>query len=101
MNNTFIKSVVAALLLTAATGSVQASADARGGFQMNMIYNPSPAVLERERKGFVFIYDGFSDQEIESVMDDQFERIDAMMFTRIRHVSADGVIEVEDDGCDD
>ncbi len=101
MNSIFIKTIAAALLLTVVAGSAHATVDARGGFQMNMIYNPSPAVLERERKGFVFIYDGFTNQEVESIMDEQFERIEAMMFTRIRHVSANGVVEVEDDGCDD
>ena len=33
-------------------------------------------------------------------MDEQFDRIENMMFVRTRYIQPDGEIEVEEDGCD-
>lgn len=78
-------------------------------WQLDMIYQPSEAVLEREQRGFVHIYDGFSDTRVERILDDRFERMQHMMFTGVRLTDADGEILLDpvtgeeltaDDGCD-
>ena len=78
-------------------------------WQMNMIYQPSGPVLERESKGFVFIYDGFSETQVDQILDDRFGRIDNMMFTRVKLTDNSGSILLDpetgdeltaDDGCD-
>ena len=78
-------------------------------WQMKQIYQPSQHLLDRESHGFVNIYDGFSDTQVDQVMDQKFERIDNMMFTRVKKTDIQGAILkdpvsgldiVEDDGCD-
>jgi hypothetical protein len=78
-------------------------------WQMNMIYHPTESVLERESKGFVFIYDGFDENQVAKILDTKFDRIDHMMFTRIKLTDTSGEILVDpetgeeliaDDGCD-
>ena len=55
-------------------------------------------LLLAEAKGRVMIYDGMPIDVVDRAMDEQFDRIDHMMFTRIRHPAPEGE-EVEDDGC--
>ena len=78
-------------------------------WQMNMIYHPTESVLERESKGFVFIYDGFNETQVDHILDDSFDRIDHMMFTRVKLSDSSGEIMLDpetgdelmaDDGCD-
>ena len=70
-------------------------------WQLRMAYQPSDAMLERESKGFVFIYDGLSDHQVERILDARFERIDHMMFTRVRLTDAStGEVNIAEDGCD-
>jgi hypothetical protein len=78
-------------------------------WQMNLIYQPSQSTLDREGRGFVHIYDGFTDTQVNQIMDDKFERIDSMMFTSVKITDTEGAVLkdpmtgyelVEDDGCD-
>ena len=78
-------------------------------WQMNMIYHPTEAVLERESKGFVFIYDRFDETQVDQILDARFDRIDHMMFTRVKLTDSSGEILLDpetgdellaDDGCD-
>ncbi len=78
-------------------------------WQMNRIYQPSQSTLAREARGFVFIYDGFTDTQVSQIMDDKFDRIDNMMFTRVKITDTTdavmkdpdtGYVLIEDDGCD-
>ena len=78
-------------------------------WQMNMIYHPSESVLERESNGFVFIYDGFNENKVDQILDDKFNRIDHMMFTRVKLTDTSGKILIDpetgeeltaEDGCD-
>jgi len=78
-------------------------------WQMNMIYHPTEAVLESESKGFVFIYDGFDANQVAKIFDAKFDRIDHMMFTRVKLTDSSGAILMDpetgdeliaDDGCD-
>ena len=78
-------------------------------WQLDLIYFPSDSMLEREAEGFVFIYDGLSDAVIEKILDDKYDRIEYMMFTRVKQTDTNGdtLIDPEtgdellvDDGCD-
>ena len=68
------------------------------------LHAPTQAQLEREKKGRVFIYDGLEYNAVEAAMDQHFDRIQNMMFTRIHHLpsgaGAAAEAEVENDGCD-
>jgi len=78
-------------------------------WQMKKIYQPGKRFLERENRGFVNIYDGFSENQVDQIMDEKFERIDHMMFTRVKKTDIHGDILIDpisgheivtDDGCD-
>ncbi len=78
-------------------------------WQMNMIYQPNQSTLAKEARGFVYIYDGFTDTQVNQILNDKFERIDSMMFTSVRITDSVGEVLkdpltgyelVEDDGCD-
>ena len=77
-------------------------------WQLQRLFAPSDQQLNAEDKGFIFIYDGIKSSDIEKVMQEEFERLDNMMFTGIIITDEEGhpVIDPktglamkEDDGC--
>ena len=75
---------------------------AEGSWQERRLMQPSAKQLERESKGGVFIYDGLEHNTVQRAMDEHFDRIEYMMFTRIHHLppTGSGPAEIEDDGCE-
>ena len=72
-----------------------------GDWERRQLFQPSPALLERERSGQVTIYDGLLVSDVERAMDEQFDRVGAMMFVRTRHPAPEGEGEYEEDeDCD-
>ena len=66
------------------------------------------AELAAEAEGRIYIYDGLTDRDIQRAMNEEFERVENMMFIRTRKTTAEGElkrnedtgeVEVEDDGC--
>jgi hypothetical protein len=53
-------------------------------WQLKTLHQPGKFQQAREARGFVNIYDGLSDVEVDKAMDTHFERIENMMFTRIQ-----------------
>lgn len=93
--------IVALALLGAALGQSEAASSGSGpdSWQLTQLHTPSSSLRQAEQRGRVTIYDGLSIAEVDRAMDEQFERIDSMMFIRTRHPTTDGQVEVEDDGC--
>ncbi len=69
-------------------------------FQSQQLFKPSVSQLLAEEKGKVMIYDRVDENTIDSVMTNQFDRIDNMMFVRIQFINESGETEVFEDGCD-
>ena len=78
-------------------------------WQMKRLFKPTDADLKSETRGRVMIYDGLTDKMVERALDEQFHRVDAMMFTRTVVTDSDGAprrdadsgaVVYEDDGCD-
>jgi hypothetical protein len=78
--------------------------------ELRRLFDPQPAQLRTEERGQVHIYDGLSDRDVKRAMDQQFDRVDHMMFV---HTVVTGENEqgqaaknstgngfFEDDGCD-
>ncbi len=77
-------------------------------WQEKQLFDPGVTQLERERKGLVTIYSGFTDSQVAQVMDQQFSRVGNMMFVNTVVTTPDGIpktdaasgaVETEDDGC--
>ncbi|NNE63309.1 MAG: hypothetical protein HKN34_04430 [Gammaproteobacteria bacterium] len=84
-----------ALAVILSSGSVYAEDD----YQQNVLFNPSPAILLAEARGRIMIYDGLKSEAVELALNEQFDRIENMMFVRTQYEQEDGEYEVEDD-CD-
>ena len=90
----FIGTLAAGLMMHALTAS------AADSFQEKVLFEPHQSLRMAVARGRIMIYDGLESKVIYKAMDEQFDRIDNMMFTRIHHTGEEGDEEyVEDDGC--
>jgi hypothetical protein len=86
--------------------ALEASADE---WQERMLFNPTASQLEMERtRDRITIYEGMKDTQVARAMDEQFERIEHMMFVRTIVTDENGAVKTdpdsgevneEDDGC--
>jgi hypothetical protein len=85
------------------------AASALDDWQVERLLSPTAAQQARDAGLNVFIYDGLTDSTVERVMDEQFARIQSMMFTRVVVTDTQGEpvkdpetgeVVVEEDGCD-
>ena len=84
---------------------------AANAWQEKVLFNPTPAQIKLEKKRHrVVIYQGLTDVQVATAMDQQFDRIEHMMFTgTVETDSRDDVVidpvtdqpKVDDDGEDD
>jgi hypothetical protein len=89
-----------AALLIAASPSLHAADDGFNAYQQKVLLEPGKSVLRAEARGRVTIYDGLDESRVDQAMDEQFDRIENMMFVRTRRSAADGTVDYDDDGCD-
>lgn len=94
-----ISGIFLGLLVGTVLGQVSMVAGADEGFQHNALFNPSKEQIMAEARGRIMIYDGLDNEVVERALDEQFERIEHMMFVHIQHAQPDGDVTVEDDGC--
>lgn len=89
---------IAACLLWSSVG--WAATAESGDWQLAMLHEPSPAQLNMEKRGRVFIYDRLHEADVEVAMNNQFERIERMMFVRTQRTTQNGEVETAADDCD-
>jgi hypothetical protein len=87
------------LLLGVMLVSVSATAEAEEAVQMNALFSPSKALRQAEARGRIMIYDGLDATDVDRALDQQFDRIQSMMFIRTRHTEPDGTVSIEEDDC--
>jgi hypothetical protein len=72
------------------------------------LFEPTEAELRAESQGTIYIYNGLRDIDVQRALDDEFDRVEHMMFIRTRKTEPDGAAkrdndtgeyEYEDDGC--
>ena len=111
--NRMSKQIIGRVLLPATLAGFTAVAGADGDrmreWQLSLLFEPSEQQLRVERKGRVMIYDGLYSADVSRVLDEQFHRLDHMMFTNTiktdstgkpRRDPVTGAMLVEEDGCD-
>ena len=71
-------------------GSVSAAAQSKDlrDIELRRLFEPTSAELRQERSGRVYIYDGLKEADVERAMREQFQRVDSMMFIRVKPASA-------------
>jgi hypothetical protein len=96
--------LVAGLLLV----NVSPRAEDLRDIELRRLLQPTEAELRQEAEGRIYIYDGLRDIDVEGAMDEQYQRIENMMFIRQKKTDQQGEplkdpttgeVEVEDDGC--
>lgn len=69
-------------------------------WQQRRLFAPTPNELQQETAGRIFIYDGLMEADLDRALDDQFQRLESMMFIRIKRPLPEGdVVAYEDDDC--
>jgi hypothetical protein len=98
---TLIHRLLTGLLLSIALAPPAMATDPNDRFQYNALFNPTTGQLKAEARGRVMIYDGLDNRVVERALDEQFDRIEHMMFIHTRQTSSDDDDDdtVEDDGC--
>jgi hypothetical protein len=96
------------VLLFGALNAVVSPASAANAWQEKQLYQPSEQQLAREESGAVTILSGFTDREVVAALDQQFDRVEHMMFINTVVTDHSGEAKqdedtgkpvVEDDGC--
>ena len=89
------------VLCTSAMASMAVAAEPNDGledtFQVDALFAPSAAQLRAEANGRVMIYDGLQEDVVERALDEEFDRVEHMMFINIRREQRDGVMTSDDD----
>lgn len=76
--------------------------------QMRRLLEPTQAELAQERKGRIYIYESLTNQDISQAMEEEFDRVESMMFIRVPKTDDSGEVMkdadtgemlIEDDGC--
>jgi hypothetical protein len=93
------KQHVSIVILVSVLSITPIGAGAEDSYQKRVLFSPGPEILRAEAAGRVMIYDGLRNRTVEKALDDQFGRIENMMFIRTVYTLENGEDEVDDD-CD-
>ena len=95
------------LCVLTAWSNATAAADV-SEIELRRLFEPTETELAAEARGRIYIYDGVRDVDVQRALEEEFERVDNMMFIRTRktddagEVKRDkdtGAVQYEDDGC--
>jgi hypothetical protein len=77
-------------------------------FEQRRLFSPTEAELASEAEGRIYIYDGLTDIDVQRALNDEFDRVENMMFIRtkktdeageVKRDADTGEVEYDDDGC--
>lgn len=104
MSKPVLISISAALCLLTAPAFANGLRD----IQLRRLLKPTQAELAQEEKGRIYIYESLTNQDISRTMEEEFDRVESMMFIRVPKTDASGQVKkdpgtgeamVEHDGC--
>ena len=97
---------IALVSLSASLGNAGA-ADV-SDIELRRLFDPTQAELAAESDGRIYIYDGLTDIDVQRALNEEFDRVENMMFIRTKQTDESGevkrdedtgAVEYEDDGC--
>ena len=95
------RSMLLPLLCSTSLASMTIGADPADSpddeFQFNALFDPSDAQLRAEAEGRVMIYDGLKEVLVEQALDEEFDRLEHMMFINIRREQPGALVAADDD----
>lgn len=99
---------VGCILVCLATASPVLAADVRQ-IELRRLFEPTPAELRAEQAGRIYIYEDLRDTDVARAMEQEFDRIESMMFIRVQRTDDKGEVMtdpesgvpmmISDDGC--
>lgn len=99
---------VGCILVCLATASPVLAADVRQ-IELRRLFEPTPAELRAEQAGRIYIYEDLRDTDVARAMEQEFDRIESMMFIRVQRTDGKGEVMtdpesgvpmmISDDGC--
>lgn len=109
ITNRLMELVLLSVLVAPVSFALASSpAMAAGSWQQKQLFEPDETQLKRESMGRVTIYSGFTDVQVAQAIDQQFDRVEHMMFVGTVVTASDGEpktdersggVQTEDDGC--
>jgi len=98
---------VAVLVLLSCSAGVLQAGDV-SEIELRRLFEPTETELAAEANGRIYIYEGLRDVDVQRALEDEFGRVEHMMFIRTRKTDEEGQVErdkdtgavqYEDDGC--
>jgi 5-hydroxyisourate hydrolase-like protein (transthyretin family) len=108
MYSRFINLPTSALLSTFALPAAAGTPTEVSEIELRRLFDPTVAELSAEEKGRIYIYEGVRDIDVQRALDEEFHRVENMMFIRTQKTDEEGKVkrdtdtgeaETEDDGC--
>jgi tellurite resistance protein len=107
-NHSNARALIPPLLLAFSCVTVAAAAAGVSDIELRRLFEPTTSERAAEAKGEIYIYEGLRDIDVQRAMDEQFGRVENMMF--IRTIKTDetgktardpetGAAVTSDDGC--
>ena len=93
--------------LFGASTAATAGKDVRD-IELRRLFEPTPAERRAEASGRIYIYEGLRETDVARAMEEEFDRVESMMFIRVKKTDKTGetlkdpetgYAVVEDDGC--
>ena len=80
--------LVASSAIGALTFGPLAQAKDLRDIELRRLFEPTPAEVQAEQQGRIYIYEGLKEEDIARALREQFRRVDSMMFIRVQPAPA-------------
>ena len=101
-----MKALILSAILTLSASAW--SAETIRDIELRRLFEPSASEVQAEHSGRIFIYEGLRDTDVVRALEEEFDRVESMMFIREQITDDDGEVKkdpetgtpvYQDDGC--